>query len=137
MNDNEALIRRWFEEVWNKRRADAIDEMAAQDLIVHGLSGESNEPMRGIDGFKAFHKTFSGAFSDIVVTVEDTVSEGDKIAARCSVRGKHTGDTLGFAATNEPTEFTGIAIVRIKDGKFVEAWNSFDFMTMHKQLKTI
>jgi predicted ester cyclase len=35
------------------------------------------------------------------------------------------------------TEFTGIAIVRIKDGKFVEAWNNFDFMTMFKQLGTI
>jgi predicted ester cyclase len=50
------------------------------------------------------------------------------------VRGKHQSDSLGFAATNQPTEFTGITIVRVRDGKIVEAWNNFDFMTMRKQL---
>jgi predicted ester cyclase len=41
---------------------------------------------------------------------------------------------LGFAATGQSTEFTGITIVRIEQGKIVEAWNNFDFMTMYKQL---
>src|SRR5258705_2695927 len=130
MSENEALIRRWFEEVWNQGRADTIDELYAEDCVAHGL-GDTAEPIVGVAAFKSFHQAFHGAFPDITVTVEDTVCEGDKIAARCSVRGKHTGDTLGFAATNEPTEFTGIVIVRVKDGKFVEGWNSFDFMTMH------
>jgi predicted ester cyclase len=31
-------------------------------------------------------------------------------------------------------EFTGMVIVRIKDGKFVEAWNNFDFLTMNQQI---
>jgi predicted ester cyclase len=53
------------------------------------------------------------------------------------VRGKHTGDSLGFAATQAPVEITGIAIVRVADGKIVEAWNNFDFLTMHRQLGTI
>ena len=34
-------------------------------------------------------------------------------------------------------EITGISIVRIKDGKIVEGWNNFDFMTMYKQLGAI
>jgi len=62
------------------------------------------------------------------------IAEGDLVAARCSVRGKHTGDHLGFAASDSPVEFTGITIVRIKDGKIVEAWNNFDFMKMYKQI---
>lgn len=136
MSDNAALLRRWFEEVWNKGRTEAIDEMYAEDCVAHGL-GENGGPVEGIEAFKAFHKAFYGAFPDVVVTVEDTICEGDKVAARCSVRGRHTGDTLGFAATNEPAAFSGIAICRVKDGKFVEAWNCFDFLTMHRQLKTI
>ena len=134
---NKALIHRWFEEVWNKGRTEAIEEMFAEDGIVHGLSDDSSNPLRGPAGFADFHARFRGAFPDIVVTVEDTVCEGDKIAARCSVRGKHSGDSLGFAATNAPVEFTGIAIVRVRDGKIVEAWNNFDFMTLYKQLGTI
>ena len=135
--ENRALIHRWFEEVWNKGRTDAIDEMFAADGIAHGLSDESGQPLRGPAGFKAFHQKFREAFPDIIVTIEDTVSEGDKIAARCRVRGKHTGDTLGYAATHKPVEFTGMTIIRISDGQIVEAWNNFDFLTMYQQMGVI
>jgi hypothetical protein len=43
MEENKALIRRWFEEVWNQGRADAIAEMMSEDCINHGLS-ETDEP---------------------------------------------------------------------------------------------
>ena len=135
--ENKALMLRWFEEVWNKGRAEAIDEMFAEDGLAHGLSDESGQPLRGPAAFKEFHAKFREAFPDLVVTVEDTVAEGDKVAARCTVRGKHGGDSLGFAVTQAPTEFTGISIVRVKDGKIVEGWNNFDFMTMYKQLGVI
>jgi steroid delta-isomerase-like uncharacterized protein len=132
--ENTALLRRWFEEVWNKGREEAIDEMLAEEGVVNGLANESGEPLRGPYGFKPFFRKFSDAFPDIEVVVEDTVAEGDKVAARCTVRGRHQSDSLGFAATKLPVEFTGIAIVRIRDGKIVEAWNNFDFMTMFQQL---
>ena len=137
MGENEALVRRWFDEVWNKGRSEAIDEMFALDGIAHGLSDDPSQPLRGPEGFKVFHAMFRQAFPDIIVTVEDTVSEGDKIACRCVVRGKHTGDSLGFAATHSPMEITGMAMVRVKDGKIAEAWNNFDFMKMYKQLGAI
>ena len=128
---NKALIRRWFEEVWNKGRAEAIDELFAPDGVGHGLTPE---PLRGPDNFKPFFHTFKDAFPDIEVVVEDTIAEGDKVVARCTVRGKHQGHTLGFAATQRPVEFTGISITRWRDGQIVEAWNNFDFMTMYQQL---
>lgn len=68
------------------------------------------------------------------VIVEDTIAEGDKVAARCSVHGKHTGDHLGVAASNAHVDFTGMVIVRVKDGKFVEGWNNFDFLRMNQQI---
>ena len=131
---NKALVRRWFEEVWNKGRAEAIDELFAADGIAHGLSDDAENPLRGPADFKPFHETFRGAFPDIEVIVEDMIAEGDKVAARCSVRGKHTGDHLGVAASNAPVDFTGVSIVRIKDGKIVEGWNNFDFMRMNQQI---
>ena len=134
---NKALIRRWFEEVWNHGRADAISEMLAADAIVHGLSDDAAKPLRGPAGFLPFHAQFREAFPQIEVIVEDTIAEGDKVVARCSVKGKHTGDSLGFKATQATAEFTGIAIVRVKDGKIIEAWNNFDFMKMYKQLGAI
>ncbi len=84
-----------------------------------------------------FHAQFREAFPNIEVVVEDQIGEGDKVATRCSVRGKHTGDSLGFKATQAPVEFTGMVITRIKDGKIAEAWNNFDFMKMYRQLGAI
>ena len=132
--ENKALVQRWFDEVWNKGRADAIDEMLDEDGIVHGLSDDPSNPIIGPRDFRPFHTLFRDAFPNMMIVVEDMVAEGDKVAARCSVRAKHEGDFLGKAATASPVEFTGIAIVRIENGKIVEAWNNFDFMTLHKQV---
>ena len=137
LEENRALIHRWFEEVWNKGRADAIDEMFADDGIAHGLADESGSPLRGPAAFREYHQKFRNAFPDVVVTVEDTIAEGDRVAARCTVRGKHAGDSLGFAATHRPMEITGISIVRVRDGKIIEGWNNFDFMRMMQQLGAI
>lgn len=132
---NKALIRRWFEEVWNQGRAEAITEMMAADCIIHGLS-EDGRPMDRA-AFFPFHTRFRGAFPAIEVVVEDVIAEGDKLAARCSVRGKHEGHSLGFAATGATAEFDGMGLARVEDGKFVEVWNNFDFMKMYRQLGAI
>lgn len=132
--ENKALVRRWFEEVWNRGRADAIDEMLAPGCIVHGLSDNADNPFRGPDDFKPFHEAFRGAFPDVQVVVEDVIAEGDMVAVRCVVRGRHTGDHLGVAASNQGVTFTGIAMTRIEDSKIVEAWNNFDFLQMNKQI---
>jgi predicted ester cyclase len=44
---------------------------------------------------------------------------------------------MGRAATQAPVEFTGMTIVRIDNGKIIEAWNNFDFTTLHKQVGLI
>ncbi len=137
LEEHKALIRRWFEEVWNKGRADAIAEMMAEDAVAHGLSDDAAKPLRGPQGFRPFHAQFCEAFPNIEVVVEDTIAEGDRVVARCSVRGKHVGDSLGFKATGAQAEFDGITIVRVKDGKIVEAWNNFDFLKMYRQLGAI
>ena len=133
-NQNTALIHRWFEEVWNKGRAEVIDEMFDCDGVAHGLTDESGNELCGPEGFKPFFENFRNAFPDIQVKVEDTVVEGDKVAARCTVTGTHKGEGVGLAATDRRVEFTGMTIARVKDGKIVEAWNNFDFMTMFQQL---
>ena len=135
--ENKALIRRWFEEVWNRGRGEAIDELFAEDGVAHGLAGDGGGSLRGPAGFKPFFQRFRGAFPDIEIVVEDIIAEGDRVAARCSVRGRHQSDSLGFAATNQPVEFDGICIVRIRDGKIVEAWNNFDFMAMFVQVGAV
>jgi len=134
---NKALVQRWFDEVWNKGRAEAIEEMFDEYGIAHGLSEDPANPITGPRDFRPFHTLFREAFPNMMIVVEDMIAEGDKVAARCSVRARHEGEFLGRSATDSPVEFTGITIVRIDNGKIVEAWNNFDFMTLHRQVGLI
>jgi predicted ester cyclase len=131
---NAEFIHRWFEEVWNNKSEAAIEEMFAADGIANGLNDANGNPLRGPEGFKVMHRAFLSAYPDLHITVEDTIVEGDKIAARCRVTGSHCGEGIGVAPCNERVEFTGMTIVEVKDGKITEAWNNFDFMEMYKQV---
>lgn len=135
MNGNyKTLAHEWFEEVWNQGRAETIDRLFAVDAIAHGLTDASGNELCGPAGFKPFFEQFRNAFPDIRVEIADTVCEGDKIAVRCVVRGTHSGEGLGMAASDRPVAFTGMAILRVRDGQIIEAWNNFDFQTMTTQI---
>ncbi len=134
MPNPSTLLHHWFEEVWNQGRTEVIDELMAPGAIVHGIEDEHGQALRGPVAFKAFHQKFRGAFPDIHVAIEDSITSADTIAARCVVTATHTGDHLGITATNKPVTFTGMCFVRVKEGKIVEGWNNFDFLKMNQQL---
>ena len=128
--ENKTLVQRWFSEVWNEGRADAIDEMLADDAVVHGLGAD----LHGSAEFKHFHSAYRNAYPDVTIDVDDLIAEGDMVAVRWSAIGTHRGDGLGFPATGRRAQFTGMVFVRIKDGRLVEGWNNFDQLGMLQQL---
>jgi steroid delta-isomerase-like uncharacterized protein len=130
--ENKALVRRWFEEVWNKGSADAIDEMLAPDAIVHGLGADMGQA-----DFKRFHAAYRDAFPNVTIQIDETVAEGDMVAARWSGSGTHSGAGLGFAATGKHARFTGMVFVRVREGRLVEGWNNFDQLGMLQQLGAV
>jgi steroid delta-isomerase-like uncharacterized protein len=132
--ENKALVVRWFEEVWNKGREDAIAEMLAEDGVAHGLGDET---MRGPTEFRVFHAKFREAMPDLRIEMDEVIAEGDKVAYRFTASGTHRGDSLGFAATNRGARFIGMGIVVVRDGKIVEAWNVLDQLGMLSQLGAI
>jgi steroid delta-isomerase-like uncharacterized protein len=132
-DDNKALVRRWFEEVWNKGRTDAIGEMLAEHSMVFGLG----EALKGPSQCKPFHTAFRTAFPDISVVIEDVIAEGDMVAARWSCTGTHQGDGLGFPATGRTMRVTGMAFLRVEGDRFVAGWNNFDELGMLRQLGVV
>jgi predicted ester cyclase len=73
---NVSLSRRWFEEVWNQRRTDTIDELLADESVSHSESG----PPLGTEEFKRrMHTPLLAAFPDLRLVVEGTVAEGDRV----------------------------------------------------------
>lgn len=130
---NKAVVRRWFDEVWNHGNADAIDQLMAPNAVVHGLG----EDTRGSEGFKRFHAAYLEAFPDVHIAIEDLVAEGDKVAFRWSATATHRGASLGFAATNRNVRFEGMGIIRTQHGKIAEGWNTFDQLGMLQQLGVV
>jgi steroid delta-isomerase-like uncharacterized protein len=131
--ENKALVVKWFDEVWNKGRSDAIAEMFDAGGVAHGLGDEIHGP----EEFKAFHGKFLEAMPDLRIEVDELIAEGDKVAYRFTATGTHRGDSLGFAATNRGARFMGMGSIVIRDGKIVEGWNVMDQLGMLTQLGAV
>jgi len=136
---NKVLIHRWHEEVWNRKRPEAVFEMLHPDALLFGLSVLPAPPLRGPESFLPFWERLVRAFPDIHVSVESTMAEDDKVAARCSVRGRHLGPgpIMEIAPTMKPVTFSGVCMVHVKDGRIHEAWNNFDFLALYQQIGLI
>lgn len=122
-NKKSTLAYNWFQEVWNKGRREAIDEMLDAHAVVHGIEG-IDAP--GPAGFKIFYDSFKQQFPQVHVEVEDAASEGGLETARCTVTATD--------ANNKNAKFTGMTFLRVENKKIVEAWNNFDFLSMYQQL---
>jgi steroid delta-isomerase-like uncharacterized protein len=134
-DENIAVMRRWFEQGWNEGREEIISELFAEDGIAHGL-GEAGIDVRGPADYLPFYHRLRGAFPNIRITIEDWISEGEKIALRWTVSVTHTGDDLGIAATGRDATATGMTFCIIRDGKIVHAWNNWDAAGLIEQLAT-
>lgn len=136
---NSDVIVKWYDEVWNKKNEAAIDELLAKDCVAHGLVDDTGNEIVGPEKFKEFFRKFIGSFPDIRITVEDMISEGDKIAARATVRLSHTGENFqvaekSLAPSGKVIEFSGMTMNVIRNGQIVQAWNNFDFLGLYSQL---
>jgi len=130
---NKAIVRRWFEEVWNRGREETIDELFAAHGIGYGL-GDTEVPTRGPAEFKLFANNLRGAMPDIRMTIEDIMAEGDKVTVRLAVEGTHKGGQLGVAPTGRRIRIAGVVMVRIANGQIVEGWNSWDQLGLLRQI---
>jgi hypothetical protein len=55
----DALIRQWFEDLWNRGDESTIDRFLAPNVRAHGLSA-ADQPLIGRDTFRGFYRQFRG-----------------------------------------------------------------------------
>lgn len=125
--EHKAIVRRFFEDVWNKRRLEVVDEVFAATVLLNGQP----VPREAIKQVVTARRL---AFPDIQVTVEDQVAEGDKVATRRTWQATHEGPYRGIAATGKRVKWTQISIVRLVEGKIVEDWPVADELNILQQL---
>ena len=128
---NKQMAKRWFDEVWNKGRREAIDEMLGADCVIH----DGDTSIRGPQEFMQYFDRFQNAFSDIHFEFPEAIAEGDLVYLRWVVTHLHSGDGLGIPASGKRLRVTGMTLVRIVNGRFVEAWQNWDMMGMMEQIQ--
>jgi len=102
-----------------------LDAFIAPDLVDHNaIPGQP----AGCEGFKYWARSARRAFPDLTGTVEDVLTDGDKLAGRVTWRGRHRGDLVGVAGTGDKVEFPAFHIVRFSQGRAVEWWGTADLL---------
>ena len=114
---NRRFLDEWFHRLWGLRDRSVIDEKVHDDCVIIGLPDTNSRA-----SFHAFFDAFASAFPKVEIKVEQSVEDGETIAFRCSA-----------AATDDDGQvhpFAGGGFVRVRDGKMIEAWNQWDFLSL-------
>jgi steroid delta-isomerase-like uncharacterized protein len=120
-----------MEEVLNKGNMQAVDELIAPNFVEHNpFPGQAP----GVEGLKQAMVALRQAFPDLHVTVDEMLSDGDKVVIRSTMKGTHKGNFMNIPATGKQISVEGIDIVRISNGRAVEHWGVTDNLTMMQQL---
>jgi steroid delta-isomerase-like uncharacterized protein len=132
--ENKALIRHVWDEIFNKRNLEAVDEYFAEDAVI-GFAPPGIPPDR--EYFKETIGPYLTAFPDLNVVVEDQIAEDGTVASRFSVSGTHKGELAGIAASGNEVDYTGVNYIKVRDGKIVEVWGASDQLRVMRQIGAI
>ena len=132
VEENKAIVRRYFEEVWDKGNLAAEQEFVATDVVVHAPPLPGAAP--GVQGAIQVVTMFRTAFPDLKVIIEDLVAEGDKVVQRWTSHVTHQGNLMGIPPTGKQVTLTGINIFRFAGGKIVERWGELDTLGILQQV---
>lgn len=138
VEENKAIVRRHYEELWAKGNLDVADEIYS----THCVGQYANYPLQSgyPDSEKQTVLRDITIITDSQVEIVDQIAEGDKVVTRWSARGRHTGMTEEMphvVPTGNEVEVTGVHIHRIKDGKIVEVWAVDDLLGLMQQMGVI
>jgi predicted ester cyclase len=126
-DENKAAVRACFENA-SQGNFDALDEIVAPDYVVHP------EEVHGVEGLKEMVEGYRTALSGLRVTIDQQFTEGDCVATRFTIRGRHDGDLMGTPPTGKDVAFTGITISRCEGGRIVEEWELTDAVGLLGQI---
>ncbi len=122
-------------EVWDKGNEAAVDELLAPDAIIHSMLSGNGEKTSDVAAYKTILRAFRLPLSEVRVTIEHEVTDGVLSAARCLIDVVPKEKGAGHASHSKPIHFTGLVMIRERDGRIVELWNHFDFETMYQKME--
>jgi steroid delta-isomerase-like uncharacterized protein len=132
---NNALVKRAVEEVWNQGNYAVLNELVSSNIVIH--SPTPGGEIHGVEGIKHFYGALRDAFPDIHFTIDDQIAQGDRVVTRWTAQATHSGEYQGIPATGKQISIMGIDIDRIANGRVVECWPVMDELGLLQQLDVI
>lgn len=134
-DENKALVRDYWETVYNGRDPARLAAFLADDFVRHD-PGQTQARQPGLADDVARTTAQLADFPDLHVSVDDLIAAGDKVVVRLTWRGTQQDplEPWGAPATGRTAEFAAVSIIRVSGGQFVEEWALFDDLTMLRQL---
>jgi steroid delta-isomerase-like uncharacterized protein len=129
------LVMNRFLEFINTASEKLAQELISPSAVFH-VPGRT-EPMRGPAGYLAIIGMMRGGFPDIQWTLEEMVAEGDKVAARFTMRGTHRGTFFGVPPTGKTISVQAMNIYRLSGGQFVEEHGQPDMLGLLQQIGAV
>jgi predicted ester cyclase len=132
IEDNKAVVRRFYNEVMGEGRTEVLDEIMVEDFVDHGeaLFGSP----RGRDTLRQSVAGVHGILPGLHVTLHEMLGEGEIVGVRGTMRCRHGGTFLGVPGTGHELAWQGLAIFRVVEGKITERWFNSDGITVLRQL---
>jgi steroid delta-isomerase-like uncharacterized protein len=132
---NKTVVRRLFDELWNKGNLQVADEIIAPTYQHHDAA--TPDLGKGPESEKKRANLYRTAFHDLRLNIEDLLADGETVVARWSCRGVHKGDLNGIAPTGKQFAITGVTIARFANGKIVEGFVNWDALGLMRQLGVV
>ncbi len=139
MHDPKQLISRFVEELWNERQLEVADAIFAKDCVTHQLrSGWPVDAVpRGPEAIKEHVASWIASFPDLRFSIEQMMSEGDRVVMQLLVEGTHQGPWLGIPASGKKLQIRMFTVHRVVQGKIVEDWVLVDSLGVFQQLGVV
>lgn len=118
---------------------DTVADLVTDDCVLH----QPRWPLdtEGKAAIVEATETSEGTFTDLLVTVERSVTDGDELAAYVTAGGRNVGPVrVGdreIAPTGRTFEIPQFGHYRIEDGKIAEAWILADALGLVEQLDNL
>jgi steroid delta-isomerase-like uncharacterized protein len=129
--DNKDLIRRLFDEAFNKGRLALLDQLIGGAYIEHNPA-PNQAP--GAAGVRARIASMRAAFPDLHFVLEELIAENELVAVRYRWQGTHKGPYLGIAPTGRRLSVRGMEFYRVEGHHVLEHWDVVDEFGMLSQL---
>ncbi len=129
------LVMQRFVEFINTASETLAEELVSPDAIFY-VPG-SPEPMRGPAGYLSIIGMMRSGFPDIQWSLEEMVAEGDRVAARFTMRGTHQGAFYGIPPSGKKIVVQAMNFYRLSGNKFVEEHGQPDMLGLLQQIGAI